>query len=188
MHMPPPVGVALVVLYYIHTRDTRLGALRCLVTEVAGIVDGCYLYTADLVALEEIGPQPPTSAHPISGFLLEVAWDQYLHSHPDKVFAGYLRRGIRYGFRVGFTPNSTLNRTLKNHQSVTDSPEVVHTYIQQEVENNKLWYNSKTTPAWEIPPDRGPLSPERAISQRQDSIRTLLAALRVSSYAGEVVW
>ncbi len=104
------------------------------------MVDGRYRYTADLLALENINPQHNRDSSPsrVYGFLPEDAWNRYLLSHPDRAFAGYLRRGIRYGFRIGFSPASNIKHITRNHQSVADNPTTVRSYIAKEVEGNKL--------------------------------------------------
>ena len=54
------------------------------------IVNSCYRYTGDLLALEATatgrGPAPFVSATPLK----PTAWQNYLVSHPDQCFAQYI--------------------------------------------------------------------------------------------------
>ena len=62
------------------------------------IVNGCYWYTGDLLALEATatgrGPAPFVSANPLK----PTAWQNYLVSHPDQCFAQYILNGMQQGF------------------------------------------------------------------------------------------
>ena len=117
----------------------------CPHVDACGLAHGKYLYTDDLLALEQIGGAVPEGvthiqAHiiPVHGFLPLERWDQYLHLHPDQVFAAFLRRGIQSGFRIGFDRSKRLSNCTNNHQSVKDNKMVVESYVMREVANSKL--------------------------------------------------
>ncbi|XP_019858872.1 PREDICTED: uncharacterized protein LOC109587091 [Amphimedon queenslandica] len=57
---------------------------------------------------------------------------------PDQDLAGFLERGIRWGFTIGFKPGSALEPATSNMSSVTDKPEVVSKYIEEEVAAGRL--------------------------------------------------
>ena len=61
------------------------------------VKDGCYAYTADLLALEktsvstqQVSPDLPT---PVAGFLPLEEWATFLDRHPDKDFAAFVCQG-----------------------------------------------------------------------------------------------
>ena len=107
----------------------------------AGLRQGSYRYTDDLLQLEAIsqGREPVSQPLPtVSGFLPLDAWAPFLASHPDQRYAAFMRRGIQYGFRVGFNPASPIRAAAANMRSALDSTEVVQQMIESEVTHGRL--------------------------------------------------
>ena len=66
-------------------------------------------------------------------------WKFYLASHYDQRFAQFILRGIKHGFRIGFNSrNISLKANHSNLMSALDHPQVVTSYIQDEVQANRL--------------------------------------------------
>lgn len=104
------------------------------------IKDGQYIYTGDLLALEEISLAGRPQAHesPVSGFLPLEDWAPFLDQHPDARFAAFIKRGITNRFRIGFNRSSALKKPQTNFQSVTRNPSVVDRYIENELSTGRL--------------------------------------------------
>ncbi len=109
-----------------------------IIPQTSGIINGWYTYTENLLEIERRGAPPPTHQSIIEGFLPEKAWNLYLVTQPDRKFADFLRRGIRYGFLVGYDPVHLLRDSTRNHQSVITNRVAVDQYIQREEASGKL--------------------------------------------------
>ena len=104
---------------------------------VAGIAEGRYKYTLDLLALEAV--HSASSWKPVSGAFPVVAhWEPYLACHPDQQFAAFLRRGLSFGFRIGYNRRQSLHSSSGNLSSAIANPAAVERYLAEEVEAGKL--------------------------------------------------
>ena len=112
--------------------------LVSLFADWCGIIQGSYRYTSELLELERRSAPPSKQYSDVRGFLPQAEWEPFLSSHPDRVFASYLHRGIRFGFQIGFSTAHQLKHYSKNHNSVASNPRTVDEYIQKELENGKL--------------------------------------------------
>lgn len=108
------------------------------------VIKGQYRYTEDLLALERASAhtRPLDTASPIAAaeqFLPLDEWSPYLDTHPDQVFAAFIRRGLVQGFRIGFDRSSCVLRPPRgNFQSVTDNPVMVNRYIAEVVAAGRM--------------------------------------------------
>ncbi len=108
--------------------------------KAANIVDGHYMYTSDLLKLEECKDSNhpivwPTCPSPICC----SNWVEFWASHPDRAFASYILSGLTTGFRVGFDRCSTpLRSAHRNHPSSVANASVVEDHISLEVEAGRL--------------------------------------------------
>ena len=101
-------------------------------------------YTPDLLALERIAL--PSGSHTkqseaitsISTPLVLEEWKNELEHHPDQAFAKFIIRGISTGFRIGFDRLKPLRSAPKNMQSALSHPEVVSTYIADEISAGRV--------------------------------------------------
>ena len=106
----------------------------------ANIIQGSYLYTADLLQLEASS----SSSHYLSWptYQSPIKLDQltpYLASHPDQNFASYINRGLLTGFRVGYSLDRSLLRSRKaNHPSACCNRKVVDERIAAEVAEGRF--------------------------------------------------
>ena len=67
------------------------------------------------------------------------AWELWLNSHPDQVFASYLLKGIANGFRIGFSHRThSCSPAKSNHPSANDHPKIVSDGLHNEVEKGRL--------------------------------------------------
>ena len=93
----------------------------------------------DLMALDRAGTSRLTDAHPslrhISSPLSSRLdrWHQALASHLDKAFSSYLLDALQHGIRVGYTAKTPLRPVQGNLPSARLHPEVIDTYIVDEV-------------------------------------------------------
>ena len=100
-----------------------------------------HLYTpADLLKLEacslDVAPNPlsvPTTL-PVD------QWEPFLHSHPDREFAAYIRRGLKDGFRVGVpsTYREKLKPASRNHLFANAIPDEVSRHLSAEIRAGRL--------------------------------------------------
>lgn len=105
-----------------------------------------YPYTEDLLKLGQFKPsssnslqvQQESSLAAITTPLLLQNWQAMLESHPDKAFVSYLLQGISNGFRIGFRRGSPLQSAKKNLQSVADHPQVVDSYLKEEMQTGRV--------------------------------------------------
>ena len=100
------------------------------------IVNGCYRYTGDLLALEATatgrGPAPFVSATPLK----PTAWQNYLVSHPDQCFAQYILNGMQQGFHD--RTHLQVQRATRNLCSVAQKHQIVEQHICEEAEGFRL--------------------------------------------------
>ena len=102
-----------------------------------------YAYSDKLLALESQTPNKntsiPTALQVISTPLRYEVWQSYLVNHHDQRFVQYILRGIKDGFRIGFNSKSTILKTCySNLLSAMDHPQVVTSYITDELHDNRL--------------------------------------------------
>ena len=104
-----------------------------------GIINNSYSLTRSLLALETTAPVYPSSPLPHTvGFMPLQEWDQYLVSHPDQIFAAFMRRGMTSGFRIGVDRSRPLHLAQGNLQSASSHSHIVSDYISREVQNHRL--------------------------------------------------
>ncbi len=92
--------------------------------KAANIATGRYVYTEDLLRLEEC----TDINHPIScpSCPSLSSWMEFVLAHPDHRFASYIYSGLSTGFRIGFYRQaSTLQSTARNHPSASKNMVVV---------------------------------------------------------------
>ena len=106
-----------------------------------------YPYTADLLALEACQP-PPGGQHtpsPMEQTPLDAdTWEAMLSSHPDRVFAQFIVRGLRHGFRIGFNRSHQLQSATRNMFSALQHTSIVTEYIRKEVDLHRIADTSHT--------------------------------------------
>lgn len=61
-----------------------------------------------------------------------------LRSHPNKVHADYVLRGIKEGFRLGFHSSAPLRSAKRNKRSAMANPTVIDTYLANELKLGRL--------------------------------------------------
>ena len=79
-------------------------------------------------------PTPPAVLSEISTPWDWRAWEDMLHTHPDREFADIIVNGIREGFRIGFEYRrfgGTLSSD-RNMRSALEHPDVVDEYLAEE--------------------------------------------------------
>lgn len=108
--------------------------------KAANIMNGNYIYTDDLLSLEECTdttrpvswPTPPSS-------ICLANWEGPLRSHPDQRFAAYIRTGLSRGFRIGVhRQGAGVRTTLRNHPSATGNRTAVQEFISAETAAGRL--------------------------------------------------
>ena len=102
-----------------------------------------YPYTLDLLNLDRCqGPvrcvNLPPAACIITTPLVAAEWSQLLQDHPDRLYAGYLVRGIREGFRIGFSRECRCTSAAGNMRSALDNPQPVDEFLQTEVQAGRV--------------------------------------------------
>ena len=94
-------------------------------------------------------PNLPPELQIITTPLIAPNWAKMLEGHPDPIFANYVLTGITSGFRIGFGyGNHSLHPTGKNLRSAYDHPEVVDSYLQNEVSLNRVAELTPATLPW----------------------------------------
>ena len=96
------------------------------------------VYTNDLMGLQSFAPHtPPPQGRErscqINTPLKQIAWQNYLAHHPDRMFSKYICSGIANGFRIGFTRAQSLRSAKDNMKSAKEHPEVIEEYLSKEV-------------------------------------------------------
>ena len=100
-----------------------------------------YQYTTDLLCLQFHRPSSPHNSEMllrVSTPLNTEAWARVLAAHPDQAFARYICEGLRSGFRVGFQYGSPLKSATANMPSAQLHPEVVQSYLQEELSKGRM--------------------------------------------------
>ena len=103
--------------------------------------DGRYIYTHDLLKLEgarRSSKHLDSQLAAIRTPLQLTAWHQFLRSHPDQDFAGYILRGIEEGFRIGANPEALLKPASRNMQSAQQHPDIIGEYLQTETQKQNI--------------------------------------------------
>ena len=106
----------------------------------ANIIQGCYLYTADLLQLATVSSCSPyqtwlTYLSPIQLNLIAP----FLASHPDQAFASYIHMGLLTGFRIGYSDDRALLCSCNaNHPSAHGNKTVVDERIAAELAAGRL--------------------------------------------------
>lgn len=108
-----------------------------------------------LLTLESQTPEQqtslPTALQRISTPLHYDVWQRHLANHYDQCFAQFILRGIKRGFRIGFNIKSTkLKTSQSNLISATNHPQVVTSYIQEELQANRLLLVGSVTTAQKL--------------------------------------
>ena len=123
----------------------------------AGVKDGCYVWTQDLVAFQ----RPKRRCFQLLKQVTEAqvqtplrfrfeAWEAELRGHPDRLFASYILEGLRRGFRTGFDEidRAILRpRRAANLPAAKDHKEVVNAYLQKECSLGRV-LEVKAGPGW----------------------------------------
>ena len=66
-------------------------------------------------------------------------WQHDLQGHSDPNFTAFITQGIQHGFRIGFDYSSqNLKPCRKNLRSATEHPQVVDTYLHNELTQNRI--------------------------------------------------
>ena len=95
----------------------------------------------------------PASASRIYTPLIPKRWQYYLVSHPNTDLVEFFLHGISQGFRIGFQrATNPLHSARKNLQGATSHPEVVDTYIKDELALNRVFgpYSRHQCPSVQI--------------------------------------
>ena len=95
------------------------------------------------MALDRAGASGLTDAHPSLRHISPLSsrldrWRHALASHPDKAFPSYLLDGLQHGFRVGYAAKTPLRPVQGNLPSASLHPEVIDTYIADEVREGRM--------------------------------------------------
>ncbi len=101
-----------------------------------GIGGEKYPYTHQLLQLDQCRRQGqvPDELKSVESPLVVSQWSSLLKDHPDKQFAQYVLTGIAEGFRIGFDYVWAECRSAQsNLRSAESNPDVVETYLQEEV-------------------------------------------------------
>ena len=89
----------------------------------------------DLLALEATGTGLGAAPFAPASPLKPAAWRKYLATHPNQCFASYIVSGTQRGFHIGVNRAAVrLNSADRNLRSVSQNPQVVEQYVQEEVQ------------------------------------------------------
>lgn len=106
----------------------------------ANIIQGHYLYTADLLQLATNSSRPPyqtwlTYRSPIQLHLIAL----FLASHPDQAFAPYIHMGLLTGFRTEYSDDRALLCSHNaNHPSARNNKTIVDKRLAAERQDDCL--------------------------------------------------
>ena len=102
--------------------------------------EGKHLYTTDLLKLEACSPDIASNPVSVPTTLPVDQWESFLHSHPDRELAAYIRRGLRDGFRVGVPSNyrKKLKVASRIHLSANTIPNEVSCILSAEISVGRL--------------------------------------------------
>ena len=103
-------------------------------------MSGHYTYLQDLLALAECTEHDCPIKWPVCPSPIRAGnWAEFLHSHPDQVFASYIATGLEAVFRIGYNRGGPrLRPSSSNHPSALANAQVVADYIKAEVEVGRL--------------------------------------------------
>ena len=104
------------------------------------VVDGRYKYLADLLSLDQCRPAARSDATSYDDSMRKSEstinvprWEACLSSHPDRVFANLIVRGLEEGFHIGFDYSSRECRSAKrNMRSAKELPGPITSYLHTE--------------------------------------------------------
>ena len=106
----------------------------------ANIIQGRYVYTADLLQLATLSSCPPCQTWPT--YQTPIKLDliaPFLSSHPDQTFASYIHMVLLTGFRIGYNCDRAQLRSRKaNHPSALQNKRVVDERIAAELTAGRL--------------------------------------------------
>ena len=86
-----------------------------------------------------MGSGPPLGVlSGISTPLRADAWEEALRGHPDRLYAGYILRGLREGFRIGANRGLCIRPAYRNLPSALQHPRVVSEYLSNEAELGRM--------------------------------------------------
>ena len=96
-----------------------------------------------LASKRSLGPVLPVSLPPplaaVVTPLIAEAWAIELAAHPDPRFRNFLVKGLQEGFRIGYDTNQIqLRSSRSNMASAREHPEVVQTYLQEELTQGRI--------------------------------------------------
>ena len=99
-------------------------------------------WLGEWIKLEHPSPsQPlvPKEACHITTPLSIFTWDKLLYPHPHQELVHMSLNGLKYGFRIGYSYlNPQLKSARRNMQSALEHPEVVDSYLAEELDSNRL--------------------------------------------------
>ena len=105
--------------------------------KAANIDGGGYLYTNDLLKLEDCREEGSPVQWPICPSPIQL--QNSICSHPDHRFAAYIHAGLSQGFRIGFDRrSSSLTSASGNHPSASTNRLAASEYIHEELEAGRL--------------------------------------------------
>ena len=104
--------------------------------------DGCYAYTADLIALHsasytQSGPIDCRLAH-VHTPLNITEWQACLKRHPDTDFTTYVLSGLQDSFRIGVRAFHHLQYAKRNKHLASQNPQVINDYLEEEREAGNI--------------------------------------------------
>ena len=107
-------------------------------------MNGVYRYTSDLLALEHASQAMftidlPEGCCQIVTPLVVNKWEEYLCSHPDKVFTSFVLQGIASGFHIGCDySNAVIHSSWSNMPAAREHADVVISYLKKELDLGRV--------------------------------------------------
>ena len=147
---PPSLDVKVeqaLYMYYLSVGVTWLSE-ETNVFRSAGLKDGHYIWTEDLVAFQKPKEHRAVSVTSIREAQVQSPlcvrqdkWKRELEGHPDRSFVGYILDGLQNGFRTGFKEESGvpfISPSNSNLPSAREHPEVVEAYLGKECKAGRV--------------------------------------------------
>ena len=108
---------------YINTLMDRSKSINIIIVTIYLALDACHPLNENLSSF--------TSSSSVMSPLVLENWSGELSTHPDKIFAQYILRGISQGFQIGFNRSHHLSQP---HSAMfTQNPGVISQYLNREV-------------------------------------------------------
>ena len=116
-------------------------------TPAVGAESYPYTHQLERIASRTSSPGRPLPLHvsDVSSPIQIQFWYEHLQHHPDRQFAELILTGLSQGFHIRFNSQSRLRLTTSNHISAIEHPDVVSTYIQDEVARGQIGHRSSLT-------------------------------------------